>query len=69
MSGSDADRRRSGRSTSLAGGAGGIGFLGLIGALSYYLHAHSGTFWLVLVAFMKAVVWPAFVGYHVLSPH
>jgi len=31
------------------------------------LHTHSGTFWLVLLAFMKAVVWPAFVVYHVLT--
>ena len=36
-------------------------------ALSYYLHTHSGTFWLVLLAFMKSVVWPAFVVYHVLT--
>jgi len=49
------------------GGAGGIWFLGFIGALVYYLHTHSGTFWLVLVAFMKSVVWPAFVVYHVLA--
>jgi len=49
------------------GGAGGIWFLGFIGALAYYLHTHSGTFWLVLIAFMKAIVWPAFVVYHVLQ--
>jgi hypothetical protein len=41
--------------------------LGFIGALCYYLHTHSGTFWLVLLAFMKAVVWPAFVVYYVLT--
>jgi hypothetical protein len=51
------------------GGAGGLWFLGFIGALVYYIHTHSGTFWLVLLAFMKAVVWPAFVVYHVLSLH
>ena len=27
----------------------------------YYLHTHSGTFWLVVLAFLKAFVWPAFV--------
>ena len=48
-------------------GLGGIWFLGFIGALCYYLHTHSGTFWLVLLAFMKAVVWPAFVVFHVLT--
>ena len=44
-----------------------VGFLGFIGALCYYLHTHSGTFWLVFLAFMKSVVWPAFVVYHVLT--
>jgi len=48
------------------GGAGGIWLLGFIGALVYYLHTHSGTFWLVLLAIMKAVVWPAFLVYHLL---
>jgi hypothetical protein len=36
-------------------------------ALLYYLHTHSGTFWLVILAFAKAVIWPAFVVYHVLQ--
>ncbi len=49
------------------GGAGGIWFFGFIGALVYYIHTHSGTFWLVLLAFLKSVVWPAFVVYHVLA--
>jgi hypothetical protein len=49
------------------GGAGGIWCLGFLGALVYYLHTHSGTFWLVLVAFAKALLWPAFVVYHVLQ--
>jgi len=62
-----ATNRSSSGSAACKGGAGGIWFLGFIGALSYYLHTHSGTFWLVLVAFMKAVVWPAFVVYHVLG--
>jgi len=54
-------------STACKGGAGGIWFLGFIGAFFYYLHTHSGTFWLVLLAVMKSVVWPAFVVYHVMS--
>ena len=49
-----------------AGGAGGLWFLGFIGALVYYLHVHSGTFWLVILAFLKAIVWPAFLVYHLL---
>ncbi len=52
---------------SRAGGAGGVWFLGFIGALVYYIHTHSGTFWLVLLACMKAVVWPAFLVYHLLA--
>jgi len=58
---------RGSSSAAAKGGAGGIWFLGFIGALCYYLHTHSGTFWLVLLAFMKSVVWPAFVVYHVLT--
>lgn len=49
-----------------AGGAGGVWFMGFIGALVYYLHFHSGTFWLVILAILKAIVWPAFLVYHLL---
>lgn len=69
MTDTDASKRRAGRSSACTGGAGGIWFLGFIGALFYYLHTHSGTFWLVLLAFMKAVVWPAFGVYHLLALH
>jgi hypothetical protein len=48
------------------GGGHGIWFLGFIGALVYYLHVHSGTFWLVILATLKAIVWPAFLVYHLL---
>jgi len=61
------DKPRARSNTARNGSAGGIWLLGFIGALCYYLHTHSGTFWLVLVALMKSVVWPAFVVYHVLS--
>ncbi len=67
MGDEQAGKRRAGAGAASKGGAGGVWFLGFIGALCYYLHTHSGTFWLVLVAFMKAVVWPAFVVYHVLA--
>jgi len=49
------------------GGAGGLWFLGFLGAFVYYIHFHSGTFWLVVLAFLKSLVWPAFVVYHVLQ--
>ncbi|HUO47631.1 MAG TPA: hypothetical protein VMU09_02235 [Acidimicrobiales bacterium] len=42
-------------------------FLGFVRALVYYIHFHSGTFWLVVLAFVKAVLWRAFVVYHVLA--
>ena len=44
---------------------GGIWFFGFIGALVYYIHFHSGTFWLVVLTFLKSLVWPAFVLCHV----
>ncbi len=55
------------KSNARGGAAGGIWFLGFIGALVYYIHTHSGSFWLVLLAFLKSLVWPAFVVYHVLQ--
>lgn len=51
------------------GGVGGVWFLAFLGAFAYYLHTHSGTVWLVLVAFTKAVFWPAFLVYHLLALH
>ncbi len=50
-----------------SGGAGGFWFLGFIGTLVYFLHFHSGTFWLVLLATFKAVFWPAFLVYYSLA--
>ena len=67
MSDTTEKKQRARSNTVRNGGAGGIWFLGFIGALCYYLHTHSGTFWLVLLALMKSVVWPAFVVFHVLS--
>ena len=44
----------------------GLWFLGFVGALVYYMHVHSGSLWLVILAFVKAVVWPALLVYHLL---
>ena len=49
------------------GGAGGFWFLGFIGTLVYYLHFHSGTFVLVVIAIFKALFWPAFLVYYLLQ--
>jgi hypothetical protein len=48
------------------GGAGGLWFAGFVGTLVYYLHVHSGTFWLVVLAFIKALVWPGLLAYYLL---
>lgn len=45
---------------------GGAYFLGMIGAAVYYLHTTTG-FWPSIVALLKAVVWPAFLVYHLLG--
>jgi len=61
------DQARSRSRVASNSGAGGVWFLGFIGALFYYIHFHSGTFWLVVLAFLKSIVWPAMVVYHVLQ--
>jgi hypothetical protein len=42
-------------------------FLGFIGAAIYFIQHTSGGFWEVILALLKAFVWPVFVMYHVLS--
>lgn len=48
------------------GGIGGVWFLGFIGTLVYFIQYHSGTFWLVLLAFIKALFWPGYLVYYLL---
>lgn len=62
-----AARRQNGGSASRSLGGG--WFLGFLGALIYYLHTHSGNLWLVIIAVGKALVWPAFLVYHLLGVH
>ena len=64
---SEADKSKAGSRAACRGGVGGLWFLGFLGALVYYLHTHSGSVWLVAVAVGKAVVWPAFLVYHLLG--
>lgn len=40
--------------------------LGFIGAAVYYISAASG-FWMSVVGFLKAIVWPAFLVYDLLE--
>ena len=46
-----------------AGFMGGGWFLGFIGAVIYFLQ-HASTFWLGVVGILKAIVWPAYLVYH-----
>jgi hypothetical protein len=48
------------------GSVGGAYFLGMIGAAVYYLNVSTG-FWPSITALLKALVWPAFLVYHLLS--
>ncbi len=49
------------------GAAGGAVYgLGVIGAFVYYIQ-HATTFWIGIVGFLKALVWPAFLIYRVLG--
>ena len=49
-----------------AGGSGFAYFLGMIGAAVFYLQ-HAATFGEGVVALLKALVWPAFLVYHLLG--
>lgn len=48
------------------GGAGGVWFLGFVGTLVYYMHFHSGSFKLVVLAFFKATFWLAYLVFYAL---
>ncbi len=43
-----------------------VWFLGVIGSAVYYLHTTTG-FWPSIGALLKALVWPAFLVYHLLA--
>lgn len=49
-----------------AGPFGFMFFLAYIGAAIYFVQQTTGGFWEVILALLKAVVWPVFVMYHVL---
>jgi hypothetical protein len=48
------------------GGAQAVYGLGLIGAAVYYI-SHATTFWMGVLGFLKAIVWPAFLVYQLLQ--
>jgi hypothetical protein len=59
------ERNRNARAGRGAGGSAVYG-LGLIGALIYYIQQADG-FWLGVLGVLKALVWPAFLVYHLLK--
>lgn len=46
--------------------SGAIYGLGLIGAAIYFI-AHASSFWMGLLGFLKALVWPVFMVYEMLK--
>jgi hypothetical protein len=49
-----------------AGTAGAVYGIGFIGAAVYFI-SHTATFWLGVLGFLKAIVWPAFLVYGLLN--
>lgn len=54
-------------SATTAAGTGGLWFAGFIAALIYYIQYHSGTFWLVVLAILKAMIWPILLIYELMK--
>lgn len=48
------------------GSGGAVYGLGFLGALVYYWQ-HAATFWQGIVGLFKAILWPAFVVFHLLG--
>lgn len=51
------------------GSSGQLGFFGLlayIGAAIYFIGLTNGGFWAVILALLKAIIWPVYVIYNVL---
>ena len=49
-----------------SGSAGAVYGLGFIGAAVYFI-GHATSFWLGVLGFLKAIVWPAFLVYDALK--
>ncbi len=47
-------------------GCGAVYGLGMIGAAVYFI-GHAATFWMGVLGFLKALVWPAFLVYYALE--
>jgi hypothetical protein len=49
-----------------SGMAGAVYFMGFIGAAVYYIQS-SSSFWMGVLGFLKALVWPGFMVYNLLQ--
>lgn len=49
-----------------SGGSNAVYGLGFIGAVIYFI-SHATTFWLGVLGFLKAIVWPAYLVYKALE--
>lgn len=54
------------KNNNMNGNMGQVYGLGFIGALVYYIQ-HTDTFWMGVLGVLKAIVWPAFLVYHLLG--
>jgi len=61
---SECNKKR--RTTSTAGASGGMYGLAFIGALVYFIQ-QSTTFWMGVLGFLKALVWPAVLIYKLME--
>ena len=61
-----AEQEQRGRKVVYRGASEAVYGLGLIGALVYYI-GHAATFWLGVLGFFKAIVWPAMLVYELLN--
>jgi hypothetical protein len=58
---------REGRSIVRDGPWGFIFVLAYVGAAIYFVSASDGSFWGVVLGLLRAIVWPAYVVFHVLQ--
>lgn len=50
-----------------AGPSGVVFFLAYIGAAIYFVQRSTGGFWDVILALLRAAVWPVYIMYHLLQ--
>ncbi len=60
------EKKNSRRDIGSCGPASAVYGLGVLGAAVYYI-SHSTGFWMGVIGFLKAIVWPAFLVYGLLS--